>query len=162
MNATATPSRIFPIERAWQGRRGFPLRGDKRDLPASRGVFFPGQERCRPGDVTVRLQWLLQPGAIQTGIGKNPGKSLNKLNTANEMTDQKDGERGGSHLLFQGSVNTDPAALMANKGRDALPVQERQGPCGHTLSLPQVLWKRGRHRAVPFARSCPSAGDSSG
>lgn len=124
-NTTLTPSRTFLIQKTWQCRRGFPLRGDKRNLPASRGVFFPGQERCWPGDVTVRLQCLLQAGAIQAGIGKNPGKSLNKLNTANEMTDQKAGERGGLQLLFQSSVNRAPAALMANKGRDALPVQER-------------------------------------
>lgn len=47
-------------------------------------MFFPGRERCRPGDVTVRLQWLSQAGAIPAGIGKNPGKNLNKLSMANE------------------------------------------------------------------------------
>lgn len=63
------------------------------------------------------------------------------------------------HISFSkargGSLNRDPAALMANKGQydrlsrqDALCRQERQGPCGLTLFLPQALWKRARHRAV--------------
>lgn len=73
----------------------------KRLSPARRqkGVFFPGQERCRPGDVTVRLQWLFRAGAIQAGLGK---KSLNKLNTAHEMTDEKDGEKGRIAAPFAG------------------------------------------------------------
>lgn len=78
-----------------------------------------------------------RPALFRQALGKNPGKSLNKLNMANEMTDQRDGERGGLQLLFQGSVNRDPAAPRANKGRDALPVRERQGPCGHRYPSPE-------------------------
>jgi len=65
-------------------------------------VSLPDHSRGWPGDVTVRLRRLFQPGRVQAGTGKNLGKSLNKLNAANETAIQKYGERGRSPLLFLG------------------------------------------------------------
>lgn len=161
----------FPSRGPGSAEEAFsPARRQKRPFAASRGAFFPGQERCRPGDVTVRLQWLSQAGAAQAGLGKNPGKSLNKPNVANEMTKSRRMGKGADSSSFCRALWAETRLLwwqtkagmlsLSRRGRDHVVTRyPSPEPCGEgagtglcrLLELP-ICWgflSGRRQEAVP-------------